>query len=250
MTLDPNAEFQEQPTPEVVEQQPAAPVVPSVSKEEFDALQNKFNEKMAEVESLKGRTAVVDKLQEVFGKKSADPRDEYIRKELEKHLPELDDLNRVKQLLPAILETLQMATEERVAEKANTAQDVMRDMMKGIGLDPKDDEAVSYMEEALTREIKANPELIKLWTRGSLKAAVSKAFDKVQVKLIAPARVSAKRSAVNTITESPRATPRGGAPTPAPANAPALDLKDTSRGGINKIHDAAYERLQELLSRE
>lgn len=256
MVLDPNVEFEETPTePEVVTPEvPAAP--PAATKDDVAALKAELDAKVRELDGLKSRAAIVDKLQEAFGGKVAneDPRDKYVRQELQRILgPEFEDLKDVRQiktLLPAILETLQLATEERIAEKASTAQDVMRDQMKSIGLDPKDDEAVAYMEEALTREIKANQELLALWARGNVKSAVTKAFSKVQSKLIAPARIAAKRSAVNTITESPKAAPRGGAPSPGPSAKPAVDVTDTSRDGIRKIHDAAFERLQELLDRE
>ena len=254
MVLDPNAEFNA-PEP-VVEPvvEPKAPVVaapPAVTQAQFDQVKGELESRVAEIEKLKGTADVVDKLREVFSGKSEDPRDAFVKSEIRRLIPQLDDLDKIKQLLPVVLETLGNAAEEKVQEKAGSAVDLMRGLMKDAGLDEKDDESVGYMEEVLTRVIKGDPDLKGLWARGNVKAAVSKAFDKAQGKLFAPIRAKAKRSAVSTITESPRAFPRTNAPSPGVKDAGAgkVDINDTSREGRSKVHDAAFDRLQELLDR-
>ena len=200
-----------------------------------------------DLEGLKSRTAIINKLQEALGVKTEDPKDAYIRKEIKRLVPELNDVEQIKAILPEILVTLQAAAEEGTVVKASTAQDHMRELMGAAGLDPKDEDAVGYLEEALTKEIKKDRALLALWARGNVKSAVQRAFSKVESKLLAPVRGKAKRDAVRTITESPRAVPRGGAPSPASAAKPKMDFGDTSRDGVKKVHDAAFERLQELL---
>lgn len=253
MVLDPNAEFAPASEPEVIPAPTPAPApapAPTVSKAEFDEVRGQLQDALSTVEGLKGKTAIVDKLAEVFGgEKPQDPKDAFIRKEILRLAPEIGDVSKLKEVLPQIIEVLGAVGEERIAEKAVSAIDHMRGMMEGVGLDSKDDEAVGYMEEVLTREIKANPELLQLWQRGQIKTAVSKAFDKVQGKLFAPVRARTKRSAVMAINELPKASPRGQAPTPASAQR-KVDTSDVSREGIKKIHDAAYDRLQELMDRE
>ena len=236
---------EEQEKPEVKE-----PEVPVATKAELDSVRSELNTKLQEIDSLKSKTAIVDKLQELFTGKPEDPKDAYVRNEIKRLVPELDDLDKIKRLLPEILVTLQGAAEEQTVVKASEAQDIMRGLMDGVGLDGKDDEAVSYLEEACVREIKGNRELYALWMRGNVKSAVNKAFDKVQSKLIAPVRARMKRDAVRTITDAPKASPRGGAPTPVPSAKTKVDFSDTSRDGAKKIHDAAFERLQELLDRD
>lgn len=250
MTLDPNAEFTETPPEPKVETTPAPAPAPTVSKAEFDEVRGQLTEALSTVEGLKGKTAIMDRLAEAFsGEKPADPRDAFVQKEIRRLVPELDDIGRIKEVLPQILEALGAVGEERVAERAVSAIDTMKGLMDGVGLDAKDDETVGYMEEVLTREIKANPALLVLWRRGDTKTAVSKAFDKVQGKLFAPVRNRVKRGAVNTINELPKASPRGNAPTPA-VGSRKVDTSDTSREGIKKVHDAAFDRLQELMDRD
>jgi hypothetical protein len=188
-------------------------------------------------------------LREVFTDKGIDPRDAYVRQEITRLLPELQDVEKIRQLIPVVLETLGAAHEEKIAEKAASAVDHLRGFMKGAGLDSTDDEAVGYMEEVLTREIKNNPELRTLWGRGQIKAAVGKAFDKASGKLFAPVRANTKRSAVESITGAPKASPRGAAPSPSASAPRQVDTSDTSRDGRRAIHDAAFDRLQDLLDR-
>jgi hypothetical protein len=248
--LEPGAEFDE-PTPPIEPAAPRAPAAPpAVTKAELDAVKSELSGKLAEIDTLKSKTAIVDKLHEVFAGSTEDPRDAYVKKEIRRLVPELDDLAKVKEILPAILETLGASYEEKQAEKAWGAVEHMKGLMEQAGLDPKDDDAVGYMEEVLTREIKANPELTALWRRGNIKAAVNKAFDKASSKLFAPVRARVKRSAVSTITESPKATPRGQAPSPANRGGRTVDFSDTSREGVNKIHDAAFDALLERLDRD
>lgn len=258
MTLDPNAEFASTPASEIPAVTPPVvpPAPPAVSKEEHEAVKSQLSAAIAEVDGLKGKTEILDRLSEVFGgqpTKSLDPRDAFVRKEIMRLAPEIEeaksDAAKIKELLPQVLQVLAGATEERVAEKAVGAIDTMKDLMEGVGLDPKDDEACGYMEEVLTREIRANQELLQLWRRGDTKRAVSKAFEKAQAKLFAPVRAKVKRGAVNAINELPKASPRGNAPSPAPT-ARKVDVADTSREGIKKVHDAAFDRLQELMDRE
>jgi hypothetical protein len=252
MALDPNAEFVNTPGGDPApdpkpEPKPEPMPQATVSKAEFDTVRGQLSDAISEMEGLRGKTAIVDKLAAVFtGEKPADPRDAFVRKEILRLAPELDDIAKLKQVLPQILEVLGAVGEERVAEKATGAIEHMRSLMDGIGLDGKDDEAVGYMEEVLTREIKANPELIQLWRRGNIKGAVSKAFDKAQGKLFAPIRNKVKRGAVTSIHESPKASPRGSAPSPAGSQR-KVDTSDVSREGVKKIHDAAFDRLQELM---
>ena len=206
--------------------------------------------KLTEFESIRNDAKIIQQLKELFaGGKGDDPKDALVRKEIRRLVPELDDIDKLKELLPGIVETLHLTAEERVEEKAQTATEVMKGLMGDLGLDSKDAEAVGYLEEALAREIKSNKEALGLWARGNVKSAVNKAFEKVQAKLFAPVRARAKVGAVRTITESPRATPRGGAPTAgSTAGKPKLDFKDSSRASIGKIHDAAFDRLQELVN--
>jgi hypothetical protein len=254
MTLDAATEFE---TPEggTPAETPAAktvaePPVDAGARAELAQVKQQLQASAQELNALKSDAQIISKLKEVFGDKgSIDPRDAYVRKEITRLLPELQDLGRIKQLLPAVLETLGASYEEKVAERADTAVDFMKGHMKDAGLDPNDDDAVGYMEEVLTREIKANPELRALWGRGNVKAAVSKAFDKASGKLFAPVRARVKRSAVDTITGSPKASPRGSAPSPAAAKTSTVDPADSSRAGRSAVHDAAFDRLQELLDR-
>jgi hypothetical protein len=153
-------------------------------------------------------------------------------------------------VLPVLLQVAQAQIDERTAEKVGAGQETLKTEMKKLDLDVDDEDAVAYMEEAVTAEIRRNPDLMKLWGEGKSKQAVVKAFDKVQTKLFAPMRNKLKRSAVNTILNAPKATPRGGAPSPAPAGGGKVDTSDTSRQGISKVHDAAWDKMQELLDKE
>lgn len=219
---------------------------PVATKKEVDDLKADLGEKLKELDALKGQAAIIDKLQELFAGKTEDPKDAFVKKEIRRLVPELDDLDKIKQVLPMILGALNIDAEERVAEKTESAQEHMKTLMADVGLDPDDEKAVGYLEEALTREIKSDPELLKLWSRGNVKGAVNKAFSEVSTKLFAPVRLRTKRGAVTTITESPKASPKGGAPSSGAGSKPKLDFKDTSRDNVKKIHEAAFERLQEL----
>ena len=230
-----------------------------VSPAEFKELREEVSSQLAELQGLKTDAALVRKLRDVLGGPEGErrgpenERDKYVRKEILRLLPELEDYERIKQLFPVALQTMEAIVEERNTERASVAQEHMRTLMGDLGLDPKDDDTVSYLEETLTKEIGKNPELLKRWTRGDVKGAVNKAFEKVQSKLFAPVRAKVKKGAVTPILETPRATPRGGA-IPSPANAvenkPKVNLADASRDGVHKVHDGAWDYLQELLNRE
>jgi len=252
MPLDPVAEYDAPEIPDVTTPEPKTPAgPPPVTQAQLEGLRGELATKMAEIEGLKSETEVMRRLRDVFTGKPENPNDAFVKSEIRRLVPELDDIDKIKQLLPVVMETLGNSYEEKVQEKAGSAVEFMRGLMKDAGLDDKDNDTVGYMEEVLTRVIKSDQELSKLWARGNVKAAVSKAFDKAQSKLIAPIRAKAKKSAVSTITESPRALPRGQAPSPASqGNSRKVDTSDTSREGIKKIHDAAFDHLQELLERE
>lgn len=233
---------------EQVEEQAGGKVAAPDHSADITSLKGENARLASELEGLKSRTAIINKLQEAFGVKNEDPKDVLVRKEIKRLVPEIDDLSRIKELLPEILVTLQAAAEEGTAVKAATAQDFMRELMDSIGLDSKDDEAVSDLEEVLTKEIKRDKALLALWARGNVKSAVQRAFEKAEKKLFAPVRAHTKRSAVKTSTDAPRTIRRDvGAPTPPAAKKQSLDFTDTSRDGVKKVHDAAFERLQELL---
>jgi hypothetical protein len=230
-----------------------------VSREEFEAVKNALAEKAAELADLGPTKDVISRLQAVFGGKSESKlsdRDQYIKKEMLRIMPELGevgaDVKNIGKILPTLVMALEATVEERVQEKADSAQEHLRSVMKGAGLNHNDDEAAGYLEEAVTREIRSNKELLGLWTRGNVKSAVDKAFAKVQSKLLAPARAGAKRSAVETITGGVKPTPRpGSASTGAGEGAakPKVDLTDASRENVRKIHDGAFDYLQELLDK-
>jgi hypothetical protein len=252
MGLDPQAEFDAPETPvapePAVAPAPTPAPAPAVSPADIAALRGELNSKLKEIDELKSDAAVVRKLRDVFAPESGgDPKDEWAKREIKRLVPELDDIDKIKSVLPLVMEALGASAEEKLQEKAGTAVEHMKGMMKDAGLDPADEDSVSYMEEVLTRVIKGDPALQALWARGNIKAVVSKAWDKAQSKIIAPIRTKAKQSAVRTITESPRATPRGNAPSPAPAGTRTVDTRDTTRAGVSKVHDAAFDRLQELL---
>ncbi len=241
---NPAAEFDDGLEPETPVTPPATP--PAVPNAEVSALRETVSSLKEELEGMRGNADIVNKLKDVFGggQKQLNPRDQWVREELFRVMPELASIPKITQILPSMAEALGAAAEERVHEKASAAQEVTRSLMKGDGLDPKDEDAFGYMEEALAREIKANPELTKRWARGDVKGAVNAAYEKVSSKLLAPVRRNTKRSAVQVIADSPRA-PRGGSPTPAGGGEKKIDYSDTSRQNTRSIHDAAFDRLLE-----
>jgi len=242
--VDPGAKG-EVKAPVVVPEVKDVPKGVVVSQEDYDAMKALSKE----VEGLKSKGAIMDKLAEVFkGGPSEDPKDAFVRRELQRLVPELGDIAKIKEVLPMIVEALGASAEERVETRSFDAIGIMQGLMSKAGLDAKDVDACGYVEEALTREIRSNKDLTALWARGQVKDAVNKAFDKVQSKLFAPIRANTKRSAVQMQTESPKAGPASGGVSGAAKDSGAtkLDLTDTSREGTKKIHEAAYERLLEL----
>ncbi len=256
MTLDAKTEFDDvKPAGDGVADEPAVKAgdraAAGVTREDLEALAAHLGE---QIETTKGLSveAVAEKLRTALGGGvNESPKDKFVREELLRLVPGLKDLDQIRQIMPMLLATMEATVEERNTEKAMAAQEHMKGLIKGLGLDADDQEVIDYMEEALTREIRGNKELLGLWARGRTKEVVSKAFDKVQSKLFAPLRVKGKRDAVSTITDAPKASPRGGA-VPGASDAgvkkPQLDLTDTSSGARNKVHDAAFEWLQERLT--
>jgi hypothetical protein len=218
-------------------------------KGEVGTLKQTLTDKLTEIDGLKSKTAILDKLSEVFGGKPVDKQDEFITNELRRRLGgDLSDVAKIKQILPVLLEMVGTQVEEKMAERVESAQDVLRSEMEKLGLDPDDDETFSAMEDAVTSVIRRDEKLSTAWSKGQTKKAVSEAFDKLQTKLYAPVRSKLKRSAANSLLDGPKPSPKGG-----PASAPAskenktVDTRDTSREGLKKVHDAAFDRLQELI---
>ena len=249
--LEPQTEF-DTPPPDSVPEVPAAP--PVATQEDIAALRGELKTQLEGLDDLKGDAAMVRKLREVFGGKPAgpaNPRDEFVRKEIQRLVPELDDLDKIKQVLPQIIMAMEATVEERVAERTEQARDHLRTLMPDLGLDPKDEDAAAYLEQTLVTELQRNKELLALWTRGNVKASVNKALDKVQSKLFAPIRARAKRGAVTNSQEGPKAAPRGGAaPAASPKPAASKEIDVTTREGARANHDAAFEYLQDLLGKE
>ena len=235
----------------VVAVEPVTPVVPipGVSKAEYAELQKVVADQAEELKGLRSTQDVLGRIKEIFtgaGSRNEDPRDAFVRKELLRVMPELQHLPDIAKIIPGIVDALGATAEEKVYERATQAQDMVRDFMKKDGLNASDAETFNMMEEALTTTIKNDKDLLGMWTRGNIKGAVTKAYEKVSSKILAPVRASTKRSAVQTISDNPKAAPRGGAPTPASGGKPKIDFGDTSSAGKKAIHDAAFERLMEL----
>lgn len=241
MATPAETEFEEKEVEEKVVQD-------GVTKEELEAATRPLTEQLKGLEGLRNDAEIIRKLKEVFGGEASDPRDAMLRKEIKRLVPELDDLDKIKSLLPTMVDTLEASAEERLQVRTNDAQDIMKGLMPDIGLDPKDAEASGYLEEVLAREIRTNSELMRAWARGNIKFAVNKAFEKIQTKLVAPIRANTKKAAVRTITESPKAAPKGGPEAGKSKEADKVDFGDTSRAGVQKIHDKAWEKLQSLMS--
>ena len=241
MPVDPETEFEGTDEPVV------QAAKPDPDREALKGEVADLRKQMEGLAGLRNDAALIHKLKEVFGGDATDPRDALLRKEIKRLVPELDDVDKVKELLPQIVDVLAASADERLQERTVSAQEIMKGMMGEIGLDPKDKDASAYLEEVLSHEIRVNPELMRAWARGNVKFAVQKAFDKVQTKLVAPIRAKAKVSAVRTISEAPKAAPRGGAPTSSSKEGGKLDYKDTSRANVQKIHDAAWDHLQALM---
>ena len=245
-------EFNDDGTPK--EPEVKEPEVKDGSAAEVAELRSQLSGAVKELKDLQGSAALVEKLRTVFsdGGAPANPRDEYVRKEILRLMPELSEISQLKQLLPAVLTAMDATVEERISEKAEEARTHVKGLMKDGGFDAADEEAAGYIEEAVTRAIKADKDLLAAWTRGNTRLAVSKAFEKVSAKLFAPGRVKAKQGAVTTILSGPKATPKGAAVGggTTPEKPAKLDLTDTSREGTRKVHDAAFDYLQELINKE
>jgi len=251
--LDANAEFAEKSDAEsVVAKAAAAAEKADADKADYEStkaevadLKEKYAESLKAIDGLKGTTATLGKIKEIFTGKSEDPREEYIKQEIRRRVPELNDVAQIKQLLPQLFAALNQEAQERRTERAESATEIVTELMKDANLDTDDQETIDDVEVMVAERIKKDDELVQAWRRGNVRSAVTKAFGKIQAKLLAPGRVGAKRGAVRSVLDSPKASPRGGAASSAPA-AHKLDLKDTSRGNVSKIHDAAFERMQEL----
>jgi hypothetical protein len=216
-------------------------------------LETTLTEKLKVIDTLTSKTQILDKLQEVLGAKPVDKQDEFVTSEIRRRLGgDLEDVNKIKQIIPVLLEMVGTVAEDRMTERIDSAQDVLSSEMTKLGLDPSDKETFQALEEAVTSVIRADEELGDAWNKGQIKKAVSKAFDRLQTKLYAPVRSKMKRSAVNQLLDGPKPSPKGGAPSSSPASkgTNVVDVRDTSRAGIGKVHDAAFERLQELLDSE
>lgn len=257
--MDPNLEFSD-PDAEAAAAAAEAAEKAEIAKEaerglalekQVGELSGTVAEKLKEIEGLKSKTAILDKLQEALGAKPKDAQDEFVTAEIRRRLgTDLDDIQKIKQILPTLLQIADAQLQERAAEKIDAGQTALKSEMKKIDLDVDDEEVVAYMEESVTAEIRRNPELMKMWESGKSKQAVVKAFDKVQTKLFAPMRAKLKRSAVNTVLNAPRPTPKGGSSSSgSDTGKGSVDTSDTSRQGIGKVHDAAWDRLQELLDK-
>lgn len=214
-------------------------------------LKGTVGKQLEELTHLRSKTAILDKLQEVLGGKPVNKEEEFVTQEIRRRLGgDLDDVAKIKAVLPAVVEMLTAMQQEKLTEKVDDAKGVLGKEMEKVGLDTEDEEVFAYMEDAIAGVIKRDPELQKLWSQGQTKKAVSKAFDKFNAKTFAPLRARSKRGAVDTILNAPKATPRGSAPAPASRERGTVDTRDTSRDGIKKVHDAAFDRLQEMLDKE
>jgi hypothetical protein len=203
-----------------------------------------------ELGGLRDKAAVLDKLQEVLGAKPANPEEEFVTKEIRRRLGgDLEDLAKIKALLPQLLEIVGSVAEDKQSERVSAAQASLSAEMTKIGLDPEDEDTFKAMEDSVTSMIQRDEKLLAEWNKGQYKQAVSKAFDRLQAKLYAPLRSKMKSAAVRTLNDTPRSVPRGGPAASPGGKGSDVDTRDTSRDGIKKVHDAAYDRFTELLEK-
>ena len=106
--LDPAVEFEETPTPVVPE--PAEAVETHAA--DIAILKAQLGTSLDQIRTLTEKTAVVDKLQELFTGKTDDPKDAFVRKEIHRLLPGFDqqsaDVDKIKEVLPYILQALKI----------------------------------------------------------------------------------------------------------------------------------------------
>lgn len=206
---------------------------------------------VADLGGLKEKADVLDKLREVLGTKPENPQEKFITDEIRRRLGgDLDDLAKIKALLPQLLEMVGTAAEEKQQERVTNAQAALSAEMVKLGLDPADEDVFQALEESVTSFIRRDETLLAEWNKGLHKSAVTKAFDRLQTKLYAPLRSRMKRAAVTTLVDAPRSAPRGGAAGTTPSGKETVvDTRDVSRDNVQKVHDAAFERFQELLER-
>lgn len=256
--LDPQVEFEDPEARAAADKAEAdeKAVVEAEAKKALDLektvgeLKGTVGKQLEELTHLRSKTAIIDKLQEVLGGRPVNKEEEFVTNEIRRRLGgDLDDVQKIKAILPAVVEMLSALQEEKLTEKVDQAQDALGKEMEKAGLDPEDSEVFAYMEDAIAGVIKRDPDLQKLWSTGKTKQAVNKAFDKFNAKTFAPLRARSKRSAVDTILSAPKATPRGSAPAAPSSRETVVDTRDTSRAGVKKVHDAAFDRLQELVDK-
>lgn len=230
-----------------------APVAPPESA--TDTLLRADNERMAaalteateQIGVLKGKAEIADKLKSVFAGPADDlsPKDKTIRDELTRIAPELDKVGKHEQALQAIATALEAQSRAVARERVNGAQELTRDLMTKSGLDGKDDEAYGLVEHSVAAAIKSDPKLAALWEAGNYKQAVSRGFEKVSAKILAPARAGAKRSAVSALDGLPRSV-RGDAPVAGKSAASDASARPAS---LREAHDLAWTKMQELHDR-
>ena len=242
--LDPTAEFQPPVTPEAApEPKPEAP--PAASVADLQALQ-------AQVATLASKAATLDKLAGVLAPPSvaaSTPQDDAIRAEIFRLFPALRtyeaDTAQMKKALVAVAQATGYAADAALTERTSKADDLTKSLMRAEKMST-DADALYDVSVMIASRIQRDPALKDAWNRGHVKYAVEEAWKKVSEKLLAPIRVEAKRGAVTSILDAPRATPRGGAQSPPSGKDPnKLDFADTSREGRKKIHEAAFARLQQ-----
>src|SRR3990167_2826911 len=111
VVLDPTVEFDDEGKSivEPVVKEPS--VAAGASSEEVAKLRADFAESLKTIEALRSDTAVVGKLKELFAGTPEDPKDAFVKKEIQRLVPGLDDIAKIKEVLPYILNALNLDAE-------------------------------------------------------------------------------------------------------------------------------------------
>ena len=97
VVLDPNLEFADAPDPKddlvvtpVVKDAPIAATAAEVAE-----LRQELAKSLKQVEALSSETAVVGKLKELFTGTPEDPKDAFVKKEIQRLVPDLSDIAKI-----------------------------------------------------------------------------------------------------------------------------------------------------------
>jgi hypothetical protein len=218
----------------------------TVSLEAFNEVLERLKSTNAQLESMKGGMAFVEKVKQVLtdDKPVQSPRDQMIRDELYRLIPALKYVDSI----PQAIEAIQVATKKNSDFAADTAWKTQQDLQKEFKVATDDPEVTQMLGVQIREWLRADETRQRRYTNGD-REVIREGFEHVVGKLYGPDRLAKKRDTVARARALPSVPGGRGGGAGQPGETPQINFKQAP-GLVRKDVRTALRAFAGTMGRE